>query len=240
MAAIVENNPMRTIALGERVVNTPADIAEVILAESDKHVKGKVTDGKKKGGSAFDNPDVRFEFQLSCDALNFARVRWRYNVEHDTRNFEEVAGGQVREIICEKRGYDLDDFDSALQAVLSRVRLPYGWTAIEFAFRQAEKEPIRLLQPELAGKRLPTLIANIAYRLSLIQDKDPILLPIDQLRAFLQQRKIVVSGAVQRLLEAGLLGYQDKFYRTGKAREFRFTGKSGEHFEIGKPPECPS
>lgn len=146
----------------------------------------------------------------------------------------------MREIICEKRGYDLDDFDSALQAVASRVRLPYGWSAIDFAFRQAQKEPIRLLQPELAGKKLPTTIANIAYRLSLIQDKDPILLPIDQLRSFLQQRKIVVSGAVQRLLEAGVLGYQDKFYRTGKAREFRFTGKSGEHFEYEKPPEGPS
>ena len=93
---------------------------------------------------------------------------------------------------------------------------------------------VRLLQPDLAGKKLPTIVANIAYHLSLIQDKDPILLPIDQLREFLQQRKIVVSGVVQRLVEAGVLSFQDRNYRTGKAREFRFTGKSGEHFEIRK------
>ncbi len=165
MAAIVENNPMHMIVLGEKLALRPDDVAEVILVESDKHVEGKVAEAKSKGASAFENPDVRFEFQLSCDALNFARIRWRYNVENETRNFEEVAGGRVREIICEKRGYDLDDFDSALQAVLSRVRLPFGWTAIEFAFRQAEKEPIRLLQPELGGRpRIsPTLALDLFF-----------------------------------------------------------------------------
>ena len=239
MALAAEYKPMQMIVLGEKPALRPQDIAEVILGDSDKHVEAKATETKSKGLASFDNPDVRFEFQLSCDALNFVRVRWRYNVENDSRDFEAVAGGRVREIICEKRGYDLDDFDSALEAVASRARLPYGWTAIEFASRQAEKEPIRLLQPELAGKKLPTVIANIAYQLSLIQDKNPILLPIDQLRGFLHQRKIVVSGAVQRLLEAGVLGYEDEYYRTGKAREFRFTGKFGEHVEKEKPPEAP-
>jgi hypothetical protein len=47
----------------------------------------------------------------------------------------------------------------------------------------------------------------------------------------LEQRKIVVSGAVQRLVEAKLLDYADKTYHTGKAREFRFVGIEGEHFE---------
>jgi len=70
MVTKVENNAMKTLALGERVAHSADDIAEVILAESDKHVEGKVAEAKKKGGGAFDNPDVRFEFQLGCDALN--------------------------------------------------------------------------------------------------------------------------------------------------------------------------
>jgi hypothetical protein len=239
MSAIVDNNPMQMIVLGERLALTPDDVAEVILVESEQQVQAKQAEEKSRGVAAFENPDVLFEFLMACIALNFVRIRWRYNVENSTRNFEEDAGQRVREIICEKRGYELDDFDSALQGVAPRVRLPYGWSAIDFAFRQAQREPIRLIQPGLAGKKLPTAIANIGYRLSLIQDKDPILLPIDQLRSFLQQRKIVVSGAVQRLIEAGVLTYQDKFYRTGKAREFRFTGKFGEHIEYEKPPDGP-
>jgi len=53
------------------------------------------------------------------------------------------------------------------------------------------------------------------------QGDDPILLPIDQLRTLLEQRKIVVSGAVQRLVEGGVIAYADKSYHTGKAREFQ-------------------
>ena len=239
MVVAAEHKSMQMIVLGEKLALTPDDIAEVILVDSNKHVEAKAAETKSKGLASFDNSDVRFEFQLSCDALNFVRIRWRYDAENETHEFEAVAGARVREIICEKRGYDLDDFDSALRAVASRARMPYGWTAIEFASRQAQKNPIRLLQPELAGMKLPTLIANIAYQLSLIQGKGAILLPIEQLRAFLHQRKIVVSGVVQRLLEAGVLGYENEYYRTGKAREFRFTGKFGEDVEIEKPSEAP-
>jgi hypothetical protein len=223
--------PMQPIALGDVVADSPKALAELILADSNNQVEAK--------GLA--DADVRSEFLLSCDALNYARVAWRCAVEwgHGTRGLDDNIGQRIRELICDKRGYEGDDFDSARQAVSRRVRLPYGWSAIDYAHRLAQKEPIRLLQPDLAGKKLPTLIANIAYQLSLIQDKDPILLPIDQLRAFLQQRKIVVSGVVQRLVEAGVLRFQDRNYRTGKAREFRFVGQPGEHFEIEKPPEGP-
>jgi len=86
---------------------------------------------------------------------------------------------------------------------------------------------------------VPTTIANIALMLATIQDGDPILLPIDQLRGILQQRKIVISGAVQRLVEAGVLEFKDMNYRTGKAREFRFTGKASEHFAYEEPPANP-
>lgn len=229
MIATVEDIPMQPIALGDFVADSPDALAELILADSEKQVEAK----------GLVDADVRSEFMLSCDALNYARVAWRCAIEWGTRGLDENVGQRIRELICAKRGYEPDDFDSARQATSRRVRLPYGWSAIDFAYRLAQKEPIRLLQPDLAGKRLPTIIANIAYHLSLIQDRDPILLPIDQLRAFLQQRKIVVSGVVQRLVEAGVLSFQDRNYRTGKAREFRFTGKSGEHFEIEKPPEGP-
>ena len=47
----------------------------------------------------------------------------------------------------------------------------------------------------------------------------------------MEQRKVVISGAVQRLVEAGLLEFADKSYHTGKARQFRFKGVEGEHFE---------
>lgn len=236
MSAIAKGKPMQEIHLVDRVASSPDDIAEVVLLEAEAQLKAKIKEAKSRNLTSFDNPDVVFEFLMSCIALTFVRIRWRYQAEFGARNFEEVAGARVREIICEKQGYDLDDFDSAIQAVAPRARMPYGWTAFEYASRQAATEPIRLLQPQLAGKKLPTTIANLAYQLSLIQGKDPILLPIDQLRAFLQQRKLVVSGAVQRLVEAGVIEYQDKFYRTGKAREFRFAGKVGEHFEIEKPP----
>lgn len=227
MNAIVEDIPMQPIALGDIVADSPETLAGVILADTEKQVEAK----------GLIDPDVRAEFMLGCDALNYTRVAWRCAVEWGTQGLDESISQRVSELICTKRGYEPDDFDSARQATARRVRLPYGWSAIDFAHRLAQKEPIRLLQPELAGKKLPTIIANIAYHLSLIQDKDPILLPIDQLRAFLQQRKIVVSGAVQRLIEAGVLDFQDRNYRTGKAREFRFTGRSGEHYEIEKPPE---
>ena len=133
--------------------------------------------------------------------------------------------------ICAARNYEEDDFDSAIQATRGRARLPFGWTALDLAWRLAQKHPIRLLDPQLAGKRVPTAIAGIARQLQLLQGEEPILLPIDQLRALLEQRKIVVSGAVQRLVEAKLLDYADMSYHTGKAREFRYTGVEGEHFQ---------
>ena len=85
MSVAVENKPMQMIVLGEKLALTPDDIAEVILGDSDKHVEAKASEIKLKGLASFDNPDVRFEFQLSCDALNFVRVRLRYSVENGGR-----------------------------------------------------------------------------------------------------------------------------------------------------------
>jgi len=158
-------------------------------------------------------------------------MSWRCSVEWGTPVSAESVGVAIKKAIRAARGYDGDDFDSAIQATKGRARLPFGWTALDLAWKLVQKEPIRLLDPHLDGKRVPTAIAGVARQLQLLQGAEPILLPIDQLRAMLEQRKIVVSGAVQRLVEAKLLDYADKTYHTGKAREFRFVGIEGEHFE---------
>ena len=46
------------------------------------------------------------------------------------------------------------------------------------------------------------------------------------------QRKVVVSGAVLRLVEAGLLKFINEHYHTGKAREFYFSGIEHEHYAM--------
>ncbi len=217
-----EQAPMPHLELAARLVATrPSDLVEAILRATDEQVSAK----------AIADPEGRDEFSLSSDALNYWRLAWRCAVEWGDTALSESVAHEVKAGICEARKYEADDFDSTLQAVKGRARVPFGWTALDLAWHLCRKEPIRLLAPELAGKRVPTAIAGMAYHLQRHQERDPILLPIDQIRAILQQRKIVVSGAVQRLLEAGILEYANKSYHTGKAREFRFIGVESEHYE---------
>jgi hypothetical protein len=205
------------------VATRPSDLVEAILRATDKQVAAK----------AIADPEGRDEFGISSDALNYWRLAWRCAVEWGEPVLRENVAFEMKAGICAARKYEPDDFDSTLQAVKGRARVPFGWTALDLAWHLCRQEPIRLLDPELAGKRVPTSIAGMSYQLQRHQEGDPILLPIDQIRVILQQRKIVVSGAVQRLLEAGLLEYADKSYHTGKAREFRFIGMEGTHFEKG-------
>jgi hypothetical protein len=223
VVCVADTDPrIRPLDLGSGLIaSKPSDFVDVILKATDKQVTEK--------GIA--EAEAREDFVLSTDALNFWRIAWRCSVEWGTRGFDEQLSNEVREGICTARGYEMDDLDSAIQATKGRVRLPFGWTALDLAWMLAQREPLQLLDPSLAGRRVPTAIAGIAYHLQLFQDKEPILLPIDQLRLLLKQRKIVVSGAVQRLVEAKILDYADKSYHTGKAREFRFVGMSGEQFE---------
>lgn len=226
MVAIEDNIQMRPITLGQVVCHDPADVARVIIEASDAQVNAK----------GLVDPEVRADFLTSCDGLNTVRGEWRLSEELGLRPLPMSIAGAIRAAVCSARGYDPDDFDSAIQATRKRARVPFGWTAVDYAMRRSKESPIRLLQPGLAGAKVPTAIANIALQLFSIQEGKPILLPIDQLRGFLQQRKIVVSGAVQRLVEAGVLGFEDRNYHTGKAREFRFTGVAGEHFEYETTP----
>lgn len=217
---------MKAIDLGGGIVAaSPDDLVSVILTSSNKQVAEK----------AIEDAEGRADFLISTDALNFWRMAWRCSVEWGTPVSAGPVGAAIKKVICVARSYDADDFDSAIEATKGRARLPFGWTALDLAWRLAEKDPIRLRDQQLSGKRVPTAIAGIARQLQLLQGAEPILLPIDQLRGMLEQRKIVVSGAVQRLVEAKLLDYANKTYHTGKAREFRFVGVEGEHFEKVDP-----
>jgi hypothetical protein len=219
---VADTNPqIKPLELGGGLIaSKPSDLVNAVLKSTDKQVTEK--------GIA--DAEAREDFMLSTDALNYWRIAWRCSVEWDTRGFDERLASELKNGICAVRGYELDDLDSAIQATKGRVRLPFGWSALDLAWMLAQREPLRLLDSALAGKSVPTSIAGIAYHLQLLQDIDPILLPIDQLRLLLKQRKIVVSGAVQRLVEAKIIDYADKNYHTGKAREFRFVGVEGEQY----------
>ena len=217
---------MQPITLEPGVVaSSPSDLVATIVRETDRQVAEK----------AIEDEAGRDEFAISSDALNYRRVGWRYAEEMGTGLFPEPLALRVREELCARRKYDLFDFESALLVVSGRARLPYGWSALEFARRLARRNPIRLLGPQLVDKPVPKIIANLAYYLQIIQGDKEILLPIDQLRSFLNIRKVVVSGTVYRLIEVGILEAVDNSFHTGKAREFRFSGKQGEHFEFENP-----
>ena len=94
MNAIVEDIQMQPIALGDVVADSPEALADLILADSDKQVEAK----------GLVNADVRSEFLLSCDALNYARVAWRCAEEWGTRGLDENIGQRIRELICVSAG----------------------------------------------------------------------------------------------------------------------------------------
>jgi hypothetical protein len=220
---------MPPIDLGKGLVAaSPSELADMILSVSDAQVLAK----------GIEDPAGRDEFDLSTVALNTNRVLWRCRIEWKNLPSLQAILEEVKREICARRDLELDDLDSAIEAVSNRTRLPFGLTAIELAWRQAHLSPLRLLHPDLAGKRVPTAIATIAYYLDLQQEGKNILLPIDSLRAILQQRKIVVGGAVKRLVEAGLVVCVDEKYYTGKAKEFQFIGREGEHYEHEDPRQA--
>lgn len=203
------------------VASTTQDLVVVALAASDQQVvEKKIAD-----------PDGQAEFAIASDALNLHRIIWRCAEEWGISSIGPGFIRQLKNELCRRRGYDPDEFESALLATRGRARLPFGWTALALAVFRANKKPIRLLPPDLADSRLATQIANVARQLQLIQDADAILLPIEQLRELFGQRKIVISGTVMRLVEGGVLTYVDKNYHTGKAREYRFSGREHEHYE---------
>ncbi|WP_435007951.1 hypothetical protein P12x_005216 [Tundrisphaera lichenicola] len=218
---------MRQIALlPSLIAEQPADLAAAVVAASDRQVDDK----------GIEDAVGRDEFGVSSDALNYHRIVWRCAEEWGEGEFDRQLAREVKGEICRRRGYDPDDFESALLATKARARLPFGWTALDLARFRARLNPIRLLDGDLAESRLATEIAAIALQLQHLQKEKAILLPIEQLREMFAQRKVVVSGAVMRLVEAGILRCVDEKYHTGKAREFMFIGEEHRHFEVASPP----
>ncbi len=158
----------------------------------------------------------------------------RFIEELQQETLDETAQQIFRDLcrrVARTRNYSEDDFQSALLATHDRTRLPWGFNSLRLAHGRAQRKPMRLLHPDLAGGALPTLLAGIAQELSQMQKgSDPILMPVDSLRAMLGQRKLVVGGAIMRLMQAGLLEQTSKRHGTGRAREFKWKGVEGKDF----------
>jgi hypothetical protein len=173
---------------------------------------------------------------MACDALNCWRMYLRMVEETGKEPLDEDTQAIFQELcrrVAKRRTYTDDDFRSALQATQERTRLPWGYNSLRLAYGKAKREPIRLLRPELQNAELPTAIASVAFHLDLMQPAGaPILLPVDALRGLLNQRKLVVGGAILRLIDAGILEQTSKRFGTGRAREFRFTAKPGRDYEL--------
>ena len=203
-----------------------SDLGTEILRESDRQVLEK---------NLYDAERID-EFRMACDALNAWRMFLRLLEELGQEKPGPLSQALFRELwqlVAQKRGYEQDDFQSALDATCDRARLPWGYTSLRLAFRRAKQHPIRLLHPDLADAPLPALIAGIAYQLVETQRRPgPVLLPVDKLRALLSQRKLVVCGAILRLVQARLLEQTSLGYGRGRAREFKFRGCEGADFEF--------
>lgn len=210
----------------EVVVSNMGDLAVEVLHESDRQVT-------QKGLSDRAQSD---EFQMGCDALNAWRILLRLIEDRGQNSADSTTQAAFRDLcrlLSEKRGYEWDDFESALNATYERTRLPWGYTSLRLAFQRAKRYPIRLLHPDLTDAPLPTLIAGIAYHLGETQRQPgPILLPVDKVRALLAQRKLVVGGAILRLIQARILEQTSQGYGRGRAREFKFRGREGIDFEF--------
>lgn len=205
------------------------DMVAIAIDASDEQANGIKLKGEEKA-----------DFILSADALNYWRIVWRCQIEWNSPRLKSEITRAFKAGICEARDYDPDELAAALEATKKRARMPFGWTALDLAWHYAKAKPLRLLSSRLADSSASAKVSAIAYQLQKIQGESPIFLPIDQLRALLNQRKIVISGTVQRLIKAGIIEYADEKYHTGKAREFRFVGVEGEDFEFMLPESTPA
>jgi hypothetical protein len=109
-----------------------------------------------------------------------------------------------------------------------RPRHAFGLNPLEQAIEKAKENPVIL--KALDGK-LTSLIASIALELQLVQGDRPIILPVEQLRRLLHQRKLLVGGALKQLVKQQILDEVDPLYGPRKAREYRFIAKEGVDFE---------
>ena len=201
-------------------VTTSGEVAAIVMNATDAQVAEKGLKGA----------EAKADFRLSTDALNYHRVEWRLREERGEPPVKLLELVKVK--VCQRRGYDPEEFEAALVATRSRPRLPYGWTAMDLARRRLAAKPVRLLNPDLEASRYARGIVGLALYLQQIQKEEPILLPVDQVREILQAKKVVIAGTITRLVELGLLEMTKAAYNTGSAREFKFRGAEGKDYQF--------
>ncbi len=210
-------------------ISTPTEFVALILSASEAQMAGKLA------ANVLGDESAIADFRLSTIALNYHRVEWRLKeelAEPPIALLERIKAG-----ICQRKGYEPEEFDAALIATRDRPRLPYGWTAMDLAQRRLASRPVKLLNPELEASRYAKGIIGLAVHLQQIQKDEPILLPVDHVREVLAAKKVVVAGTITRLIELGLLELTKAVYHTGSAREFRFRGIEGKDYEFVSPPQ---
>ncbi|MGE0533443.1 MAG: hypothetical protein AB7O68_00610 [Pirellulales bacterium] len=199
------------------------DLADVLLMDSDVQVANK----------KLADSEERQEFLMGCDALNLWRLQWRLREEPQFVDDLVSTASSLREIICERRGYDAGEFSLAEEATEQRARFPFGLDPLRYASLLANKRPIRALNSEIQDP-LCQRILGIAVHLQRLNGPKPVLLPIEQLRTVLKARKLVVGGAVKRLQKHNLLFEVGEKAHTGRAREFRVGAMEGIDYEYEK------
>lgn len=211
--------PFPFVVDGSLVSDIP-ELAQSVVIASDTQVEK----------TRLANDEEAEDFQLSCDALNYWRALLRLQEESPDMDVDS-ASAHLRDLICQERGYDIEELDLALEATSRRARSPLGLDPLKLAFTRATQRPIRLLDQELASSEVATTIAGVARQLQIDRGADAvILLPVDQIRSLIQRRKIVVSGALLKLVDRGVLRYVNERYHTRRAREYRFVGVYGTDY----------
>ena len=205
---------------GELVMNAEG-IARVLMTATTEQV----------GSMAARSDETLEDLLLSTDALNFHRIEWRLREEWN--EWDDACSrrmARVKARLCEGRGYESEELEAALVATKKRPRLPFGWTALDFASHRLQTRPIRLLDDDLEASRYTKGVMGLAVHLQAIQKEEPILLPVEQVREILKAKKVVVAGTITKLVELGLLEMTKADYHTGSAREFRFRGTEGKDY----------
>jgi len=214
-------HPMKIAA--DVTASTVEDLAEALLSKSDE----------QSGSKVIEDVDEQLDFALACDAFNLWRMTWRLREEYDDDEAVDAIIIKLRELICDRRGYDSGEFGLAEEATEQRARFPFGLDPLQYADLLAQKRPIRALRPEVQDP-LCQRILGIAVQLQAMNGSRSVLLPIEQLRTLLKARKLIVGGAVKRLMKLDLLAEIGEKAHTGRAREFRVRAREGVDFIFEK------
>lgn len=212
------------LEIGLDAISEPAAALETLLRLSEEQVESK--------GLLIENLDTD-DFALGCDALNFWRIAMRWDSELCEEVYDRFRT-ELMEYVCERRGYDIDDFELALEATRGRVRIPFGKHPIDWAYQRNNELPVELLSENLANRPRLATIAGIAVYVNKTRHKSYILLPVEKIRQTLACRKVAITGAIKVLLDNGFIEAANTKYGQGKARRFFLRAEEGVHFRFAQ------